>query len=122
MKVFVPTCYNQKIKGWEVALVSTERTYLDYAATTPVDERVLEAMLPYFRETFGNPSSVHFTGQQAEASLEAARQEVADLLHARAEEIVFTACGTESDNLALRGAAWAQRVKEHNGSAGQRKH
>lgn len=87
---------------------TTVRTYLDYAATTPVDERVLSAMLPYFRETFGNPSSVHYFGQQAEAALEGARQTVAELLHARAEEIVFTACGTESDNIALRGVAWAQ--------------
>ena len=90
---------------------SNNHTYLDYAATTPVDERVLAAMLPYFREKFGNPSSVHFYGQQAEAALEDARQAVARLLHARAEEIVFTACGTESDNLALRGVAWAQHEK-----------
>ncbi len=90
---------------------SNNHTYLDYAATTPVDERVLAAMLPYFRENFGNPSSVHFYGQQAEAALEDARQAVARLLHARAEEIVFTACGTESDNLALRGVAWAQHEK-----------
>ena len=87
------------------------RTYMDYAATTPVDERVLAKMLPYFSETFGNPSSVHFYGQQAEAALEEARQVVAGLLGARAEEIVFTGCGTESDNLALRGTAWAQHKK-----------
>ena len=90
---------------------STVQTYLDYAATTPVDERVLAVMQPYFRETFGNPSSIHYFGQQAEAALEAARQTVADMLHARPEEIVFTACGTESDNLALRGIAWAQQKK-----------
>jgi cysteine desulfurase len=95
----------------EEVLSSNNRTYLDFAATTPVDERVLAAMLPYFRETFGNPSSVHFFGQQAESALEDARQEVASLLHARAEEIVFTACGTESDNLALRGVSWAQSEK-----------
>lgn len=87
------------------------RTYLDYAATTPVDERVLAAMMPYFRMSFGNPSSVHFFGQQAESALEEARYTVAHLLNARAEEIIFTACGTESDNLALRGAAWAQKRK-----------
>lgn len=85
------------------------RTYLDYAATTPVADQVLETMLPYFSQVFGNPSSVHFYGQQAEAALEEARHTVAELLHARAEEIVFTACGTESDNLALRGVAFAQR-------------
>jgi cysteine desulfurase len=95
----------------EAGMVSSEHIYLDYAATTPVDERVLAAMLPYFRETFGNPSSVHYYGQQAEAALEEARQQVAGLLHARAEEVIFTACGTESDNLALRGTAWAQREK-----------
>jgi cysteine desulfurase len=89
----------------------TKRTYLDYAATTPVDDRVLEAMLPYFRDVFGNSSSVHFFGQQAEAALERARQAVADLLHAQAEEVIFTACGTESDNLALRGIAFAQQAK-----------
>ncbi len=93
---------------------SIERTYFDYAATTPVDERVLSAMLPYFRDVFGNPSSVHMYGQRAESALEEARQMVANLLHARAEEIVFTACGTESDNLALRGVAWAQHAKGRN--------
>lgn len=90
---------------------SNIQTYLDYAATTPVDERVLAVMQPYFRNAFGNPSSVHFYGQQAEAALDDARQTVADMLHARTEEIVFTACGTESDNLALRGIAWAQHNK-----------
>jgi cysteine desulfurase len=84
------------------------KIYLDYAATTPVDERVLQAMMPYFTGTFGNPSSVHFFGQQAEAALEEARQMVADCLNASPDEIVFTGCGSESDNLALRGAAFVQ--------------
>ena len=92
------------------------RIYLDYAATTPVDERVLNAMIPYFSGTFGNPSSIHQYGQQAEAAIEEARLRVADDLHAAADEIIFTACGTESDNLALRGAAFAQR------HASQKKH
>jgi cysteine desulfurase len=86
--------------------------YLDYAATTPVDERVLQVMLPYFGTIFGNPSSIHLFGQQAEAALEAARQVVADCLQARSEEIIFTACGTESDNLALRGVAFEQRKRK----------
>jgi cysteine desulfurase len=90
--------------------VST-RVYLDYAATTPVDERVLSVMLPYFSEVFGNPSSVHFYGQQAESALENARRVIAVFLHARDDEVLFTSCGTESDNLALRGAAFAQREK-----------
>jgi cysteine desulfurase len=81
--------------------------YLDYAATTPVDSRVLDAMLPYFRESFGNPSSVHRYGQRAEAAVEAARETVAAALHCEPEEVIFTSCGSESDNLALRGAAQA---------------
>jgi cysteine desulfurase len=87
--------------------------YLDFAATTPVDERVIQAMLPYFDTVFGNPSSIHYYGQQAESALEKCRQTVATCLHARPEEIIFTACGTESDNLALRGVAFAQ-IKRKN--------
>jgi cysteine desulfurase len=83
--------------------------YLDYAATTPVHPRVLDAMLPYFRESFGNPSSVHRYGQKAESALDAAREKVAAVLHCRSDEIIFTSCGSESDNLALRGAALAKR-------------
>jgi cysteine desulfurase len=85
--------------------------YFDYAATTPVDPRVLEAMLPYFSETFGNPSSVHRIGQRAEAALETARETIAACLNCRPDEIIFTSCGSESDNLALRGAAFAMREK-----------
>ena len=85
--------------------------YLDYAATTPLDGEVLEVMLPYFRENFGNPSSIHRYGQRAEAALEQAREAVATALNARASEILFTSGGTEGDNLALRGAALAMRKK-----------
>lgn len=92
-----------------------KKTYLDYAATTPVDDAVLAAMLPYFGSTFGNPSSVHFFGQQAEAAIENARVQTARSLHARPDEIIFTSCGTESDNLALRGTAMAQRKKRGAG-------
>jgi cysteine desulfurase len=87
--------------------------YLDYAATTPVDARVLDAMLPYFRESFGNPSSVHRYGQRAEAAVEQARETVAAVLRCRPDEVIFTSCGSESDNLALRGAA--QAVSEKSG-------
>jgi cysteine desulfurase len=83
--------------------------YLDYAATTPVDERVIAAMLPYFSQAFGNPSSVHTLGQRAEAAVEDAREGVARALSCLPSEVVFTSCGTESDNLALRGAAHAAR-------------
>ena len=86
-----------------------EKTYLDYAATTPVDERVLQRMLPYFSAVFGNPSSIHTYGQQAEAAVETAREEVALALHCQPGEVIFTSCGSESDNLALRGAALAAR-------------
>lgn len=85
--------------------------YLDYSATTPVDSRVLEAMIPYFSESFGNPSSVHGYGQTAEAAVESAREMVASVLHCRPDEIIFTSCGSESDNLALRGGAYAMREK-----------
>jgi cysteine desulfurase len=83
--------------------------YLDYAATTSVDPRVLDAMLPYFSESFGNPSSVHRYGQRAEAALETARERVAAVLNCRPSEVIFTSCGTESDNLALAGAAASAR-------------
>lgn len=91
------------------AMIKNDHIYLDYAATTPVDPRVLQAMLPYFSETFGNPSSIHQYGQKAEAALENARQTIADCVHCLPEEIIFTSCGTESDNLALRGAAFLAR-------------
>jgi cysteine desulfurase len=83
--------------------------YFDYAATTPVDRRVLDAMIPYFSESFGNPSSIHRYGQKAESAVDDAREKVASALHCRPEEILFTSCGSESDNLALRGAALAKR-------------
>ena len=83
--------------------------YLDHAATTPVDPRVVEAMQPYWSETFGNTSSIHGVGRAALKGLESARQTVAEVLGCSPLEIVFTGCGTESDNLGLRGAAWAAR-------------
>lgn len=85
--------------------------YLDHAATTAVDERVVAAMLPYFTQHYGNPSAVHRLGQQSHAALIAAREQVAAVLHAQPDEIVFTGCGSESDNLALRGVYMAQRAR-----------
>jgi cysteine desulfurase len=87
------------------------KTYLDYAATTPVDERVVNAMLPYFNQFFGNPSSIHTFGQQAEAAVEEARETIASILNCQSKEVIFTSCGSESDNLALRGAAFAARQR-----------
>jgi cysteine desulfurase len=89
--------------------MASRRIYLDYAATTPLDPRVFEAMRPYFSEQFGNPSSVHRWGQEAEAALEDSRAKVAAALGCKPSEVLFTACGTESDNLALRGVARAQK-------------
>ena len=79
--------------------------YLDYAATTPLNDKVLDEMLPYLREDFGNPSSVHGWGQRAEWALEQARERIASGLDCLPEEVIFTSGGSESDNLALRGAA-----------------
>ncbi len=85
----------------------TRRVYLDHAATTPVRQDVLEAMLPFFTETFGNPSSFYQTGQAAQRQLTQARQRVAQALNADPREVFFTSGGTESDNWAIKGAALA---------------
>ena len=82
-----------------------ERVYLDHNATTPLDPRVLAAMLPILNEGFGNPSSLHWFGQRARAAVEEARAQAASLIGAAPAEVVFTASGTEADNLALRGVA-----------------
>src|SRR5919112_3050397 len=79
------------------------RVYLDHSATTPSDPRVVEAMLPFLTEKFGNPSSVHFYGQEARAAVDRARREVANLIGARPNEVVFVSGGTEANNLAIRG-------------------
>jgi cysteine desulfurase len=86
---------------------AASRIYLDHAATTPVDPRVIEAMLPCFKEAWGNPSSIYAEGQRARAVLDNARRGVAEILGARPSEIVFTAGGSESDSHALRGCAYA---------------
>jgi len=85
--------------------------YLDHAATTPVREEVIEAMLPYFKDKFGNASSVYSFGREARKALDQARQTVAEVLNADFNEIVFTGGGSEADNLAIKGAAWEYRNK-----------
>ena len=88
-------------------MTNTRRVYLDHSATTPVDPRVVEAMLPYLTEKFGNPSSVHLFGQEARAAVDRARRDVAALIGARANEVVFVSGGTEANNLAIQGACEA---------------
>jgi cysteine desulfurase len=86
-----------------------KRIYMDHNATTPLREEALVAMLPYLQEEFGNPSSLHAFGRQARRAIETAREQVATTLGTRPREIVFTGCGTESDNQAIKGVAYANR-------------
>jgi len=88
-----------------------KRVYLDYAATTPVHPDVVKAMLPYLTDAFGNPSSLYSYGQEAKGAIEEARVKVADLIRAQDEEIVFTGSGTEADNFAIKGVAFANESK-----------
>ena len=91
-----------------------KNVYLDYSATTPIDPRVLAAMMPLFAETFGNASSVHAFGREARSILETSRERVARCIGAKADELFFTSGGTESDNYALKGVAVAARKKGKN--------
>ena len=83
--------------------ITVNHIYLDNNATTPVRPEVLTAMLPYFSEQFGNPSSVHWAGRQVSGALEKARAQVATLINASPAEIVFVSCGSEGDNMAILG-------------------
>ncbi|HQB85201.1 MAG TPA: cysteine desulfurase family protein [Candidatus Pacearchaeota archaeon] len=88
-----------------------KKIYLDYAATTPVDPRVLEAMMPYFCDNFGNTMSLHSFGQKARMALDESRKTVANFIGAKPEEIIFTSSATESNNFALKGIAFANEKK-----------
>jgi cysteine desulfurase len=88
-------------------MMAPQRSYFDHAATTPLDPAVLEAMLPYYRGVWGNPSSIYAEGREARRALDGARRQVADVLAARPNDIIFTSGGSESDNLAVRGVAYA---------------
>lgn len=85
--------------------MSDRQVYMDHGATTPMREEVLEAMLPFFKELYGNPSSLHAQGRAVRREIEAAREKIASVLGADPKEIIFTASGTESNNIALRGSA-----------------
>jgi len=87
------------------------KVYLDNAATTPILPEVLEAMLPYLKDAYGNPQSLHHWGDDAREAIEGARTSVADLIGAKPEEIIFTSSGTESNNFAIKGLAMAQQSK-----------
>jgi cysteine desulfurase len=87
------------------------RVYLDHNATTPVHPEVFEAMKPFFQNQFGNSSSIHWAGREVRKYVEEAREKVAELLHASPAEIIFTGCGTESDNMAIKGVAYTWREK-----------
>lgn len=94
-----------------------ESIYLDHAATTPTDPAVVQAMLPYFTQQFGNPSSIYRVGQDARAALDRARSQVAGVLGCRPSEIIFTSGATESNGLALKGVAWSARFRNPDGPA-----
>jgi len=88
-----------------------KKIYLDFAATTPVDPRVLKTMMPYFSQKFGNSASLHSLGQEAKIKLEECREKIAKMISAEIPEIIFTSSATESNNLALKGIAFANREK-----------
>lgn len=97
-----------------MAATGTNPIYLDHAATAPVREEVREAMLPFFGARFGNPSSTHRWGREARVALDEARERVAVVLGARPDEVCFTSCGTEGDNMAVLGAWHARRLSGRN--------
>ena len=88
-----------------------KKVYMDYAATTPVDPRVLKAMLPFFTKRFGNTMSLHSFGREAKKALENSREVIANLMNAETEEIIFTSSATEANNFALKGIAFANKEK-----------
>lgn len=95
--------------------MNERKVYMDYAATTPVDPEVLNDMMPYFSENFGNPSSVHQYGEEAQKGVIEARQSVAELLNADTQEIVFTSGATEGNNTAIKGIAMSRKIWEERG-------
>ena len=91
--------------------MAPRKVYLDNSATTKVDEKVLEAMYPFFSEKYGNPNSLHEWGREARTAVDHARAQVAELIGAQPKDIIFTGGGSEADNLAIKGATWARKEK-----------
>ncbi len=91
-------------------MTEKQEIYLDHSASMPVDPRVVDAMLPYFTQCYGNASGLHRQARASARALDQARREVAEILGCKPKEVVFTSCGSESDNLAIRGAAWAAKL------------
>jgi cysteine desulfurase len=93
-------------------MIMSERIiYLDHAATTPLDRRVLDAMIPYMTTEYGNASSIYTLGRHAMQAIDRSREQVAEIIHSRPTEIAFVGCGSESDNLAIKGVAFASQKK-----------
>ena len=90
-----------------------KKIYMDYAATSPVDKEIIEEMIPYFKKYFGNSSSIHSFGREAFDAVDESRQKVADLLNSNVDEIIFTSGGTESDNLAIKGVSYLNKIKKN---------
>src|SRR5438105_14812467 len=107
----LPVWYPEGEEGTAMEQMAGETIYLDHAATTPMDPRVVEAMLPFLAQHFGNPSSIYGLARVTRAAIDRAREEAAAALGARPTEIVFTSGGTESDNAALKGVALARQAQ-----------
>ena len=91
--------------------MTEKMVYLDYSATAPVLPEVLDTMLPYLKDTYGNPQSIHSWGDKSRVAIEKAREQVAAMIAADAQEIIFTASGSEANNLAIKGLAQGQASK-----------
>ena len=119
MKKVYPAPFSSKSRSGVRKLNKRCRVYLDYAATTPIDSKVLKTMEPYLKDKYGNPSSIHSFGQEARQAIEIGREKVAKFLNCKFSEIIFTGSATESDNLAIRGLIKSlQRAKR----AGEKTH
>ncbi len=101
------------MSNFQLSYYDMKRVYLDYNSTTPLYPEVVEAMLPYLKEHFGNPANIHYFGRETREAIENARVQVADIINASSEEIFFTSGGTESDNWAIKGIAYGYKNKGH---------